>query len=184
MVNYRVGTQDFKPRNKPRINSIIDIVFENDMILYVFPGSLSENDILIKFRDDNLEGTRIRQPSHIHWVVDILIKKDNNLDLTDNFLDNLLNRWDTISPLEERNYNSIMEGLILSRNTDFIEQYAELNNFGFFRMDFIIHLMELLMTQEKTNLPEAYMFREVIIKTIEGRDLYSIISKAIKRRSE
>ena len=50
--------------------AIIEFVF-TDYIIYVFQGSLSQFDIVIKYRKD---GTRIRTPKHIHWVVDVLMK--------------------------------------------------------------------------------------------------------------
>ena len=44
-------------------------------IIGVYQGSLSEFDILIKYRQKLGERwSRIRTPKHIHWAVDVLIK--------------------------------------------------------------------------------------------------------------
>ncbi|KKL88943.1 hypothetical protein LCGC14_1919640 [marine sediment metagenome] len=175
---YIEGETWIKPRNKNRIKSILEVDFENGLILYVFPGSISKNDIIIKFKDTNLTGTKIRQPSHIHWVVDILIKKENECELTNQFLKEMLKRWDSLKPLEDKTYDIIVNNLIISKNQQFITKFEILNKYGFFSIEFIIYMMELLMLQEKTNYAGAYMFKNVVEKTIEGKDLYSIISKA------
>ena len=45
-------------------------------ILAVYKGSLSEYDLLIKYRQlEDGRWSRIRTPKHIHWAVDILIKQ-------------------------------------------------------------------------------------------------------------
>ncbi len=180
MIQYLEGNTTIKPRGKERITSIVEIIFEDGLILYVFPGSISKNDILIKFKDENLIRTKIRQPSHIHWVVDILIKKENESDLINEFLKNILIRWNEIAPIHNRSYNTIINSMSLSKTKDFIKKYAKLNSYGFFTIEFIIHLMELLMIQEKTNYPEAYMFKRVLEEIIKGNDLYAMVSKAIR----
>ena len=54
--------------------AIIEFIF-TDYIIYVFQGNLSQFDIVIKYKKD---GTRIRTPKHIHWVVDVLMKMQGN----------------------------------------------------------------------------------------------------------
>ena len=70
-------------------------------ILGVYQGSLSEFDLLLKYRQlENGEWTRIRTPKHIHWAVDILIKQYCENNTTDKFLDFLIDLWDNnISPI-------------------------------------------------------------------------------------
>ena len=64
--------------NNGKKQAIIEFVFI-DYIIYVFQGSLSQFDIVIKYRKD---GKRIRTPKHIHWVVDVLMKMQGNDTLT------------------------------------------------------------------------------------------------------
>ena len=64
--------------NNGKKQAIIEFVFI-DCIIYVFQGSLSQFDIVIKYRKD---GKRIRTPKHIHWVVDVLMKMQGNDTLT------------------------------------------------------------------------------------------------------
>jgi len=182
MTEYFEGNTWIKPPKRDRVKSIMEIKFDSGLILYTFPGGISPNDVLIKFKDVNLTGKNIRQPKHIHWVVDILIKKENNPELTDKFLNAMLERWKNIKPLPDRSFNTLKEKMVSSINSEFIRRFDELNKHGFFSMDFITHLMELLMLQEKSNNPNAYMFREVIEETIEFKDLYAMISKATHNR--
>ena len=52
----------------------------------VFAGSrgyIADHDMLIKYQED---GKRVRTPKHIHGVIDILIKKEHNKELTMKFL--------------------------------------------------------------------------------------------------
>lgn len=177
MVKYEAGETTIS-KDGVKLKSIIEIDVENGLRIYVFPGSLSPNDIIVKFKDSNLPKTQIRQPKHIHWAVDLLIKKDNNPELTNKFLNEMLVRWKEIKPLSERSYDSIINEIKISKNKAFIDQFKELDKHGFFSINFIVHLMEILMIQEKTNNPNAYMFNDVVLSLLQSHDLYNIISKA------
>jgi len=177
MVNYNPGSTSVKREGK-QITSILDIDFQNGLLIHVFPGRLSRNDIWIKFRNFNTPHSQIRTPTHIHWTVDILIKKFGDKKLTDAFLKDMLVRWGQVAPLPNRGFQTILDNLAHSRNNQFTAKYQGLNKHGFFNIEFLTHLMELLMLQEKTNNPKAYMFREVVKGILHSNDLYSILSTA------
>ena len=62
MPNYiRDAGTAFTPRGAETIYSILDIELDDDLILYVFPGSLSPNDIWLKYHKQNL---RVRVLKH------------------------------------------------------------------------------------------------------------------------
>ncbi len=188
MAVYREGTITISKTNrrtkeKTFHKEIMKIDFENGVYIHAFQGGLSPNDILVQFQDTNIPGTKKRQPSHIHWAVDILIKKENEEELTNEFLKEMLKRWEEVKPLKNREMGTIIENLKLSRDRGFITKFSGLNEHGFFTMEFIIHLMEILMLQEKSNYPDAYMFRRVVQKILEFKDLYSIISTATQTGS-
>lgn len=160
------------------MTSLLDIDFKNGLWLYVFPGRLSQNDIWVKFKDFNIPRSMIRTPKHIHWAVDILIKKFGNKQLTDAFLNDMLTRWNQITPLPDRKLQTILNNLTCSKSSQFITKYQALNAVGFFSTEFLTHLMELLMLQEKTNNPQAYMFGGVVNELLKFTDLYKILSAA------
>ena len=176
MAQYIPKTKTIK-RGDEQIRSILEIRFPDKLSLFVFPGRISQNDIWIKYIDAK-SSPRLRTPKHIHWVLDILVKREHNQKLVNNFLNEMLSRWNSIEPLPDRKYNTIVNNLLLSRDNSFVSQFNELNKFGFWNMEFITHLIELLMLQEKTNNPNAYMFAKVVKSILEERDPYTIVSDA------
>lgn len=155
--------------------AIIEFVF-TEYIIFVFQGNLSQFDIVIKYKKD---GTRIRTPKHIHWVVDILMKMQGNGALTKQYLRAIQNCWNTCAPLTNNDYDTL-KALIESGENDIdIAQYFDLNAFGEYDVEFLYVLMELLAVQEKTNRADAYMFGNIIEELLEtDRDIFKIISTA------
>ena len=171
-MEIREGTQLIENRTK---QAIIEFVFD-EYIIYVFQGSLSQFDILIKYRKD---GTRIRTPKHIHWVVDILMKMQGNEDLTKSYLLAIQRCWNACAPLTNNDYQTLKQ-LIEGGEQDIeIANFTALNAFGEYDVEFLYVLMELLAVQEKTNREDAYMFGNIIEELLEtDRDIFKIISTA------
>lgn len=171
-MEIREGTQLIENGRK---KAIIEFVF-TEYIIYVFQGSLSQYDILIKYRKD---GTRIRTPKHIHWVVDILMKMQGNEMLTKQYLVAIQHCWNTCSPLPDNSYETLKTLIEDGEQAIDIEQYFPLNLFGEYDVEFLYVLMELLAVQEKTNRADAYMFGSIIEELLEtDRDIFKIISTA------
>ena len=171
-MDIREGTQFIEKGTK---QAIIEFVF-TDYIIYVFQGSLSQFDILIKYRKD---GKRIRTPKHIHWVVDILMKMQGNETITKNYLLAIQNCWNTCVPLTNNDFATLKLLIESGENDMDIEQYFALNDFGEYDVEFLYVLMELLAVQEKTNRADAYMFGSIIDELLEAdRDIFKIISTA------
>lgn len=180
MATYiRNARTDFKPRGAERIYSILDIELQDGLTLYVFPGSLSPKDILLKYRKRD---SRVRTPKHIHWAVDLLVKKFLNKELTNSLLQVFRQGWDDVQGLMDREADTIIRSLLIAQNHEYIERFKPLNALGFFKIDFLLNLMELLMLQEKTNNPNAYMFKDLLDGLLISRDLYKIISTATYTR--
>lgn len=155
--------------------AIIEFVFV-EYIIYVFQGSLSEFDILIKYRKD---GTRIRTPKHIHWVVDVLMKMQGNEPLTKQYLAKIQDCWIQCVPLENNSYETLRTLIENGEATIEIEQFTGLNVYGEYDVEFLYVLMELLAVQEKTNRADAYMFGKIIEELLEtDRDIFKIVSRA------
>lgn len=171
-MEIRRGTQLIEKGTK---QAIIEFVF-TDYIIYVFQGTLSHFDIVIKYKKD---GTRIRTPKHIHWVVDILMKMQGNEILTKNYLQAIQDCWNSCVPLTNNDYDTLKVLIENGENDIDIEQYFPLNDFGEYDVEFLYVLMELLAVQEKTNRTDAYMFGKIIEELLEtDRDIFKIISTA------
>lgn len=171
-MTIREGTQYIENRTK---KAIIEFVF-SDYIIFVFQGTLSTYDIVIKYKKD---GTRIRTPKHIHWVVDILMKMQGNEMLTKEYLNAIQNCWNRCVPLTRNDFNSLKQLIEAGEATVNLARYFPLNTFGEYDVEFLYVLMELLAVQEKTNRADAYMFGNIIEELLEvDRDLFKIISTA------
>ena len=171
-MEIRRGSQLIENGTK---QAIIEFVF-TDYIIYVFQGTLSQFDIVIKYKKD---GTRIRTPKHIHWVVDILMKMQGNEALAKRYIRAIQNCWNACVPLTNNDYATLKALIENGENDIDIEQYFALNAFGEYDVEFLYVLMELLAVQEKTNRADAYMFGKIIEELLEAdRDIFKIISTA------
>lgn len=171
-MEIRQGTQKIKNGTK---TAIIEFVFA-DYVIYVFQGELTQFDIVIKYRKGE---KRIRTPKHIHWVGDILMKMQGNEVLAKRYLGAIQNCWNTCVPLPGNDFDTLKALVEDGEDAIDIEQYAPLNEFGEYDVEFLYVLMELLAVQEKTNRADAYMFGNIIDELLEAdRDIFKIISTA------
>ena len=179
MVKYEVGATEISKKGV-KLKSVLEVNFENGLKIYIFPGSLSPNDIIIKFKDGNLPRTQIRQPKHIHWAVDVLIKLHEDKEKTQEFLDFLIGIWNSTHPVRNRDQQRselTIESLLRDSQTE-IQEYEALSNKGEYSVKFLIMLAKLLMIQEKTNLETAFMFKKLLDALREGGDIFSVVSIA------
>lgn len=103
--------------------AIIEFVFMN-YIIYVFQGTLSQFDIVIKYKKDD---THLRTPKHIHWVVDILMKMQGNETLAKKYLQAIQSCWNSGVPLTNNDYVTLKSLIENGENDIDIELYFALN---------------------------------------------------------
>lgn len=164
---------DLIPINAFRVNG--------DYIIGVYKGSITEYDVLIKYRQRiNNKWSRVRTPKHIHWTVDILMKIQHMPDKTREFLEFLLREWETIETLqsdEHRQQRTSIDYLLLQIQGQ-LEEFQALSQKGEYSIKFLILLAKLLMIQEKTNRHDAYMFKNLLTALHNGQNIFDIVSKA------
>jgi hypothetical protein len=135
---------------------------DDKTIIGVYQGSFSKYDILIKHRqkDKNNKWSHIRTPKHIPWAVDLLIKMHADKKKIREFLDFLLDIWNRTSPIKNKSERNKILNIknLLEKHKDKIKKYQDISQFGKYRIEFLILFAKLLMIQEKTNMPGAYMF--------------------------
>ncbi|MGN0803930.1 MAG: hypothetical protein ACI4MS_00920 [Candidatus Coproplasma sp.] len=173
-MEVKQGNKSITINNEKR-KAIIEFDF-GEYILYVFQGTISEFDIFIKYKKDNL---RMRTPKHIHWVVDVLIKMQWQKRLTIKFLREIKKIWNTCIPLSNNDYTTLKSLIENALSKIEIAKFKTLDKYGEYSTDFLFVLMYLLSVQEKTNRADAYMFGSIIDELLnDNYDIFKIVSTA------
>ena len=158
--------------------AVKEIKLYDGTIIGVFEGSRGANpdhDILIKYQE---RGKRLRTPKHIHWVIDLLIKKEHNRVLTLEFMKYLRSMYDRVGAFKSREDRHNCE--LTETTTEKLRPFEELNNYGEYKVDFIGHLIELMIKMEKNTPPEkpARVFKELMDAMIQEKEIFVIVSRA------
>lgn len=170
---------EWKPKGSPKVKAFKEFHLKDKTVIGVFQGSKGnkpELDIVVKFRDKFTSRNRIRTPKHIHWVIDLLIKKEHNEDLTLEFINYLYNMYDKIEPF--RNKEEQQKCDLKLTNEKQLQRFETLNQYGQYSIEFIGHVIELLTIEEKTGMDGAFMFKEVLKSLVKKEDIFSIVSSA------
>lgn len=150
----------------------------NGVTIGIFAGSrghIADHDIIIKYQED---GKRVRTPKHIHWVIDMLIKKEHNKKLTLKFMKYLREMYDRVKGFESKEDR---DNCTLTETThEKLKEFEELNDYGEYSVEFIGHLIELMIKMEKNMPPEkpARVFKELMDSMIKEDEIFVIVSKA------
>lgn len=169
---------EWKPKGKPKINAFKEFKLNSGEIIGVFQGSKGKRkdlDIVVKYKDKYTK-TVPRTPRHIHWVIDLLIKKEHNEKLTSEFIKYLLDMYDRIEPFRNKAEQQRCE--LKFTNPENLRRFDELNKYGQYSVEFIGHVIELLSIEEKTGFEGAFMFKRVLTSLYEMKDIFSIVSSA------
>lgn len=173
------STPSMKNKNK---TPLATFPINGSYILAVYEGSLSQFDLLIKYRQlENGKWSRIRTPKHIHWAVDILIKQHFENETTTQFLEFLINMWDNkIEPIksEAQRQQVLNPDSLLAEVNNEAMKYPSLANKGEYSIKFLILMAKLLMIQEKTNYEQAFMFKNLLEQLKEHKNIFKIVSTA------
>ena len=150
-------------------------------LLGIYQGTLSKYDILLKYRQKEGERwSRLRTPKHIHWAVDVLIKHYSEPQETDLLLSRLLKIWEKTNPIksDEQRENLLNIESLLEEVNEEAKEYPKLAGKGEYSVKFLILIAKLLMVQEKTNRDDAYMFKTLLEKLKDHKNIFEIVSAA------
>lgn len=155
-----------------------EIRMSDGTIIGVFEGSRGANpdhDILLKYQE---KGKRVRTPKHIHWVIDLLIKKEHNKELTLRFMGYLREMYNKVEAFKSKEDRQKCE--IKETTHEKLKEFDELNQYGEYSVEFIGHLIELMIKMEKNTPPEkpARVFKELMDTMIQEKEIFVIVSKA------
>ena len=174
------GPLTFKPPNEERLTSIEEFVVDDgDTIIAVFQGNRGQSpplDIIVKYRQ---RGKQLRTPQHVHWAIDLLIKKQHVENLTTEFVEFLIDLYDRLEPFESQEDRAQRLAHRVGVETNqALEQFRQLDEFGEYSVRFTGYILELMSIAEKTGNPAAFMFRKVLSTIREGQDIFRIVSTA------
>lgn len=177
-MNYQPRKKKGETINPPRKYAIKEIPLSDGTIIGIFEGDrgyIKDHDIIIKYKET---GKQIRTPKHIHWVIDLLIKKEHNKELTLSFMKYLGDMYDKIDAFKSKEDRA--KCLLKETSSEKLKPFEELNKYGEYKVEFIGHLIELMIKMEKNMPPEkpARVFRELMEAMIQEKEIFVIVSKA------
>jgi len=145
---------------------------ENNVDIFIEPGNKSKKDFIVRYQEP---GKRVRTPKHIHLIIDLLLKKAFNRELTLNLVKNFLNTLLKLNPIQK-----YPPRLQYFKKENF-KKFYKLNGYGEYSVEFIAVIFELIMIQEKTNYPNGIMNRYLFLAFLNEKDIHSIVSVATFR---
>ena len=135
-------------------------------------GARPDLDFIVKHKE---EGKRLRTPSHTHWIVDLIAKKQCAPNVIKGFIDDLIKIYDETEPF---NCETSRDTYQLQYVNKLTPKYLELQGCGYYSIEVLISFVELFSKCEKQT-PGAFMFRNLLVMVkqyIDGeRDFYQIV---------
>lgn len=158
-----------------------ELSIDKRFTIFIYQGELSPFDIRVKYKDAQCARIRERTPKHIHWVVDILLKKTHKPDLTNRLIGKMLKVWSKTPHIQTKKQQAdslTINNLWTSKQTEW-KCYKSLDSYGEYSSKFIIILLQLLMLQERANKKDAFFFPK-LLEALNEKDsnLWKIISTA------
>ena len=178
VISYQPRKKKGETVKPPRKYAIKEIPLSDGTIIGVFEGDrghIKDHDIIIKYKETNKQ---LRTPKHIHWVIDLLIKKEHNKKLTLEFMKYLRDMYERVQGFCSKEDRA---KCILNETTkEKLKPFEELNKYGEYKVEFIGHLIELMIKMEKNTSPDkpAHVFKELMDAMIQEKEIFVVVSKA------
>jgi hypothetical protein len=133
----------------------------------------SPYDFKVRYKEPS---QRERTPKHIHWIIDLYIKRENDRDLTNQLIDHLIDMTGKLKPA------TAYPPRLQIYKEEHHSRFAPLNNWGEYSVEFLLVTIELIMIQEKTNYPCGTINLE-LLKSFRREDpIFQVVSRATFRR--
>jgi len=87
--------------------------------------------------------------------------------------------WDGIQPFRTKAEQQRCD--LRFTDPEHLKVFEPLDKFGEYPVEFIGHVIELMMLEEKTGNHEAFMFKGVLNAIYNDEDIFSIVSRACFR---
>jgi len=174
IVETKVGLEYKVPRG-PRLKSIREFQLDDGTVIATFDGDLSDLDFMVKYLDSS-KSKSLRTPSYCMLGVDLLLKAQQNKDLTKDFVIEFLQIWDeTIPPT-----NVIDRDTYVYNFHRVLEDYSELNFYGELSLEMLSTVINLYILSERVK-PGVKKFRTLLESVVhycdDNIDYFALISK-------
>ena len=167
---------------REKVVAIKEFKLDNGTRIGIFQGELGQRpdlDIIIKYKEAK-KGALIRTPKHIHWAIDLLVKKQHKPELTKEFISYFIDMWNKVQPFNDKVEQQACR-LICNENAA-LAKFRELDAYGEYKVDFLSIVMELMILEEKTGFPGAYMFKKVLESILNDKSIFTMVSSATLRK--
>jgi len=139
----------------------------------VMKGRKSVNDFRVLYREPR---KRARTPKHIHLIIDLYMKLCGNEPLTMSLVDHIINNI----ILKVQPSTTFPPNLQVF-SPQHVSQFAALDQYGEYGVEFLLVTTELIMIQEKTNYPTGTLNLDLFRKFRDKADIFSVVSAATFR---
>ena len=140
--------------------------------IFVERGRKSQYDFRVRYQEPS---QRRRTPKHIHWIIDLYIKRENDSELTNQLVDHLIEMTGQLRPV-----TGYPPALQIYR-PEHLSQFNPLNRRGEYSVEFLLVTVELIMIQEKTNYPKGTMNLELLKSFRRGDSIFQVVGRATFR---
>ena len=139
------------------------------VIIYVSQGSKSPHDFVVRYREP---GKRQRTPKHIHFIIDLYLKRKGNRELTQRLVEHFVNQ--VIGQVQPSLSSPPSLQVFSPIHTS---HFQPLNAHGEYSVEFILVATELIMIQEKTNYPHGNMNLKLFQRFLSEADIFILNSE-------
>ncbi len=140
--------------------------------IFVEPGIKSQFDFKVRYREP---GKAMRTPKHIHFIIDLLLKKAGNHDLTLKLVTEFLEMLKTLKPSDQ------FPPKFQEFKKERFSEFSDLDKYGEYSVEFLAAIFDLIMIQEKTNYPNGTINRKLFEAFLAEKDIFSLVSAATFR---
>lgn len=139
-------------------------------------GGNPELDFVVKYKSVTPK-TRLRAPSHTHWIVDMIVKCESDNLWCQSFTEHMIDMYDVTSPFKTDQERIDYQPVWYNELTSYLKDME----MGFFSVRMLTTLIELFTKCEKQT-EGAFMFKDLLILLNEyskgEKDFYQVVSKS------
>ena len=145
----------------------------------------TNTDVVVTILDGRVGDAKEKPIRHIYWLIDVLMKKTGDPNLTKEFLSIFTEAWKTVETFKSNSKADIelwINQHVLSAD---LKKFDSLNNYGFLPIDTLFNILMTLTGNEKSAGDFAYRYKLVLNRVVnDDSDLYDLIALADNNKKD